>query len=128
MQRLIKSQQRHLNFETSEQRRLLAITVDTFVDEADGSIVDGDISLRDSLAVASSGETIDFDPTLAGETILLTLGELAITSSVNLDASAVAGDLTIDASGNDPTPAADNGDGSRVFNINDGSNGTNIDF
>ena len=33
--------------------------------------------------------------------------------------------MTIDASGNDPTPATDNGDGKRVFNIDNGNNITN---
>ena len=39
---------RQLRIEPLEDRRLLSITVNTLVDEADGSIVDGDISLRDA--------------------------------------------------------------------------------
>ena len=35
--------------------------------------------------------------------------------------------MTIDASGNDPTPDQNNGDGSRVFNVSDGSDATQID-
>jgi predicted outer membrane repeat protein len=102
-----------------ESRNLLTITVNTLVDEADGSIDDGDVSLRDAIAVAAGGETIDFDASLDGGTILLTLGELAVTRSMTIDATALALGLTIDASGNDPTPDENNGDGSRVFNIDD---------
>ena len=104
---------RRLRVEALEDRRLLAITVDTLVDELDGSIMDGDVSLRDALALAPSGETIDFDASLDGGTILLSLGELSITNSLTVDATALADGLTIDASGNDPTPDQDNGDGNR---------------
>ena len=51
---------RRLSVEPLEDRRLLSITVNTLIDEADGSIVDGDISLRDAIAAAAPGETIDF--------------------------------------------------------------------
>ena len=115
---------RLLRCEPLEHRWLLSITVDTLVDEADGSINDGDISLRDAIAVAASGETIDFDASLDGGTILLTLGELVVHRSMTIDATALPGGLTIDASGNDPTPEEDNGDGSRIFNIDDGDDGT----
>jgi predicted outer membrane repeat protein len=111
---------RRLGCESLETRCLLAITVDTLVDEADGSIVDGDVSLRDAIASAPAGETINFDALLDGGTIRLTLGELYITRAVTLDAALLSGGLTIDASGNDPTPAEGNGDGSRVFRIDDG--------
>jgi glucose/arabinose dehydrogenase len=126
MRRCRHSLRRPLRFEALEDRRLLSITVDTFFDEADGSVMDGDISLRDALALSASGETIDFDSSLAGETILLTLGELAVENSVDIDASTLSGSLTIDASGNDPTPNEGDGDGSRVLNIDDGDNATNI--
>jgi len=113
-----------LRFESLEDRRLLAITVNTLVDEADGSIVDGDVSLRDALAAAHAGETIDFDASLDGGTILLTMGELVVTKSLTIDATTLPSGLTIDASGNDGTPAEDDGDGSRVFNIDDGDDET----
>ena len=98
----------------------LAITVDTLLDESDGSITDGDISLRDAIAAAATGATIDFDASLDGGTIWLVLGELAITRSITIDASALAHGLTLDASRNDPTPQEDNGDGIRVFRIGNG--------
>ena len=117
------SHRRPLRFEPLEDRRLLAITVDTLVDELDGNIGDGDVSLRDAIAAATTGETIDFSVT---GTITLELGELVIDKSLTIDGPG-ANLLTIDASGNDPTPNQDNGDGSRVLVVSDGSFGTPID-
>ena len=61
---------RRLRVEPLEDRLMLSITVNTLVDELDGSIVDGDISLRDAIAAATPGETIDFSVT---GTLLLTI-------------------------------------------------------
>src|SRR5262245_32805007 len=112
-------QRRRLRLEPLEDRRLLSITVNTLVDEADGSIVDGDISLRDAIAAAPSGETIDFAPALTSggaATINLTLGSLRITNNLTINGPG-ANMLTIDASGNDATPDLNNGDGSPVLVI-----------
>ena len=54
-------------------------------------------SLRDTIAAASSGDTIVFDPSLAGQTITLTSGELALTKNLDIegpgaDHLAVSGD------------------------------------
>ena len=75
---------KRLRIEALADRRVLAITVDTLTDEADGSITDGDISLRDAIAAAVSGETIDFSVT---GTILLddALGELVIDKSLMIN-------------------------------------------
>ncbi|GAF94944.1 unnamed protein product, partial [marine sediment metagenome] len=89
---------------------MLSITVDTLMDELDGSIVDGDISLRDAIAVAPSAETIDFAAGLDGGIILMSLGQLAITDALTIDATSLASGLTIDAQQN-----------SRIFNIDDPS-------
>ena len=70
------------------------LTVNTLVDENDGSCVDGDCSLRDALQVAGSGDTINFSVT---GTILLS-GQLNITKPVTIDGPGSAL-LTID--GND---------------------------
>ena len=111
-----------LHAEPLEERRLLTITVDTLVDEADGSIIDGDVSLRDAIALAPPGETIDFS--VAG-TILLELGELAISKDLLIDGPG-ADLLTIDAGdGGDATPAT--GDGFRIFNVNDFTAATHVD-
>ncbi|MEM8678236.1 MAG: choice-of-anchor Q domain-containing protein [Planctomycetota bacterium] len=87
-----------LRLEQLEDRRLLTITVDTLVDELDGSIVDGDISLRDAIAAAATGETIDF---AVNGTILLdpALGELLIDKDLTIDGPG-PDQLTIDAQGN----------------------------
>ena len=100
-------------------RATLGLTVDTLVDELDGRIDDGDISLRDALDAVAPGETIDFAPALDGGTLLLTQGELRITRSTTLDATALEHGLVIDASGSDPTPDVYDGQGSRVIRIDD---------
>jgi hypothetical protein len=105
-----------LRFEPLEDRRLLSLTVNTLVDENDGIGVGG-ISLRDAVAAAVSGDTINFAPALTSggpATITLTQGELLINKSLTISGPG-ANVLTIDASGNDPTPTQNNGDGSRIF-------------
>lgn len=76
------------------------ITVTTSNDSGTGS-------LRDAIAVAQSGDTIQFATSLANQTITLTSGELTIPSGKNLilDGTGVSG-LTI--SGNQQ---------SRIFNV-----------
>jgi hypothetical protein len=103
---------RRLRVEPLEDRRLLTLTVDTLMDEADGSIVDGDISLRDAIALAPSGETIDFSVT--GDINLTSLGHLMIDKDLTINGPG-AELLTINAF--DPTPEADNSDGGRVFSV-----------
>ena len=58
----------------------------------------GEGSLRDALARIADDGTITFDPGLAGGTMTLTSGQLAIDSSVTIDASAAA-PVTISADG-----------------------------
>src|SRR5262245_21800857 len=87
---------RRAAFETLEDRRLLAIVVNTAVDELDGSIADGDISLRDAIAAAPAGETINFNAALNGATMSLTLGELQIARSLTIDTVGLVAGLTID--------------------------------
>jgi predicted outer membrane repeat protein len=104
------------------------LVVDTLVDESNGDYGPGDLSLREAIELANAAgavKTIRFASQLtAGSqaTILLTQGELPVSNSLIVIGPG-ADRLTIDASGNDPTPAANEGNGSRVFNINDG-NGT----
>jgi hypothetical protein len=95
---------RSLRLEPLEDRRLLSITVDTLVDENDG-IGLGGISLRDAIAEATAGETIDFSVT---GTIMLEHGELLIDQDLTIVGPG-ANQLTIDAHGV-----------SRVLNIDDG--------
>src|SRR5262249_55294497 len=72
----------------------------------------GDGSLRGEIAAAQSGDTINFAPGLAGQTISLTNGELAITRSLNIEGPG-AKQLTV--SGNHA---------SRVFDISAGVTAT----
>ena len=90
----------------------LNLLVDTLVDESDGDYSRGDLSLREAIELANASmhdgvvDTIRFDPSLWAEgpaTILLTKGELKITDSLMVNGPG-AELLTIDASGNDPTP------------------------
>ena len=119
---------RPLAFESLEDRRLLSITVNTLIDQNDGIGVGG-ISLRDAISAAVPSEMINFSPVLTSggpATILLTHGELLINQNLTIIGPG-ANLLTIDASGNDPTPnstlhdgnATNDGDGSRVFRIDD---------
>jgi parallel beta-helix repeat protein len=108
---------RHLRIEPLEDRQLLSITVNTLVDENDGIAVGG-ISLRDAIAAAMPGDTIDFAPSLFSGgpgTILLTHGELVISRSLTINGAGPAL-LSIDAQQN-----------SRIFNIDDGNVNTSID-
>ena len=99
-----------------------AFVVDTLADEVNGDYSAGDFSLREAIGLANANffvaDSISFAPSLAGGTILLTLGELEITDSLTV-AGLGAALLTIDASHNDSTPDLDSGDGSRVMAISD---------
>ena len=74
--------------------------------------VAGKTTLREAIQIAngdSSGDSITFDSSLAGQTITLTQGELPVTGS-----------MTIDGGG---TIVVDGNNASRIFNINDGASG-----
>jgi hypothetical protein len=98
------------------------ITVDTLIDENDGNISAGHMSLREAIAAAADGDTIAFSNTLAGGTIVLTAGELALIQDVTINGDVDGdhkADITIsgDANGSGTTNAGD----SRIFNINSGA-------
>ncbi len=46
------------------------------------------------------GDTVQFDPSLSGQTIFLTSGEIQLDQNVSIDASALPGGITIDGTGN----------------------------
>src|SRR3954449_12161458 len=80
-------QRRSLWFEQLEDRRLLSITVNTLIDENDG-INTGGISLRDAVAAAVAGDTINFASSLTSGgpgTIFLTHGELAVSQGLTIN-------------------------------------------
>lgn len=76
------------------------LTVNSASDEKDGSCGDGDCSLRDAIAAANPGDTINF----AGD-YTITLGStLVVSTSLTID----GGGRAVTVSGNDTV---------RVFNI-----------
>ena len=82
-----------------EDRTLLStLTVTNNHDSGTGS-------LRAAIAAAASGDTIDFAPSLDGQTIRLTSGELDINTSLDIEGPG-AGLLTVSGGGN-----------SRVFDV-----------
>ncbi|NER22597.1 MAG: DUF4347 domain-containing protein [Symploca sp. SIO1C2] len=93
----------------------LEITVDTLEDIDDNDLSVGGVSLREALALISEGGTINFDSSLAGGTIDLTLGELVIDK-----------DLTINGLGADKLTISGNNT-SRIFNIDDGNAFNSLD-
>ena len=112
--------QRRLRLESLEARRLLAIFTVTNLDDA-AVLMEGDApgtlrqAIFDANAVAGADEIV-FAAGLSG-TILLTEGQLEITESVTVTGPGAL-QLTLEAF--DPTPNDDNGDGNRIFLIDDG--------
>ena len=114
---------RRLRIEPLEDRRLLSITVNTLVDESNGTGGGVGTSLREAIAAVAAGDTINFSPALTAEgpaIITLTRGQLNVTKAMKIEGPG-ADLLTIDASGNDPTPEINDGSGSRIFNVNNGN-------
>jgi len=60
----------------------------------------GSGSLRNALAIANDGDTIDFDPSLNGQTITLTSGQLVVDKSVTISGPG-ANHLAVDGNAND---------------------------
>lgn len=110
-----------------EKQPAMNLVVDISADENDFNYAAEDLSLREAIALANGNvgvvDTISFGAALNGATILLTMGELVVRESVNINGLG-ANALTIDASGNDPTPLVDEGNGVRVLSIDDGVAGT----
>ena len=110
----------------------VSFVVDTLVDEDDDNFAPGDLSLREAIALANTAlgaDTISFSSALTSggpASINLTiLGHLAITDSLTIEGPD-ANLLTI--RGFDPDGGGTNdGDGSRVLNIDDGNPATLID-
>ena len=92
------------------------LVVSTTEDENDGDFSDGDLSLREAIALAEAGDTITFDSNLSGGTITLALGDLNIQTDLTIEGLG-ANQIAIDA-GNEPDQLRNN---VRVFNIDDGN-------
>ncbi len=69
------------------------ILVSTLEDENDGDFSAGDLSLREAIAIADTGDTINFDPNLSGGSISLSLLDLAV--DLNLAELAIPKELGI---------------------------------
>lgn len=114
---------RLLRYERLEERQLLATYIVNNLNDS------GFGSLRQALLEANNNpnvggpDVVRFDVT---GTIALTSGELLITDDVILHGPG-ADELIIDASASDPTPFHNNGDGSRVFRIDDDNANSTID-
>jgi parallel beta-helix repeat protein/predicted outer membrane repeat protein len=102
------------------EQQTISLVVDTTTDESDGEFGPGDLSLREAIELANNSfgrDTISFDTAGvfgAAQTILLTMGELAITDALTIDGPG-ADLLTIDADQQ-----------SRVFYMDDGHEETHI--
>ena len=93
------------------------LIVSTLEDENDGDYSDGDLSLREAIALANQQEgadTITFNSSLNGS-IVLSQGELTIDDSLTINGLG-AENLTIDGNGS-----------SRVFQIDDGNAEIDLD-
>ena len=78
----------------------------------------GGLSLREAIAHAEGGDTITFDESLAGATLVLTQGSLALTKSITIDGDINGddrADITIsgDSNGNGIFDGAD----TRIFDV-----------
>ena len=105
-----------LRLEALEERTVPSTL--TVTNNLDTGIV-GDGSLRGEITAAASGDTINFDPSLAGQTITLTGGELVIDKSLDIEGPG-AGLLTV--SGNQTSRVFDvSNHASRVFDISAGA-------
>ena len=81
---------------TPKQAQAATLTVNTLIDENDGSCSDGDCSLRDAIQVAAAGDTITFS---VGGTMVLNLGQLYIGKNLTISGPG-PGSLTVDGSHN----------------------------
>ena len=107
---------RRLGRESLEFRFVLAtFVVTTGADSGSGS-------LREAVQLANDNAGLDiiqFDSAIPDLTINLSTTELAVTDSLVVDASDLPQRLDIDTAAADPTPAINDGNGIRAFNIDD---------
>ena len=98
------------------------LIVSTADDGLDGDYSDGNLSLREAIQLAADSVSttgkVTFASDLSGQTLDLTEGQISILNPVEIEGPGAAS-LTISAAGNDPTPTTDQGDGTRIFNIDD---------
>lgn len=128
---------RILGPERLEDRSMLAVLTVNVLTDTNQNDPNTDLSLREAIEVVNSNslaglsvgternrvsgplgsnDTIQFTSGLTGN-INLSLGEVQITRPLIIIGPG-GNAITIDATLNDPTPATNNGDGSRIFNVN----------
>ncbi len=84
---------------------ILPLTTVTKVDDTDDGVCDSDCSLREAISVASSGATITFDLSLAGQILALS-STITIDKNLTIDGSnlishvQISGDTNRDGTGN----------------------------
>ncbi|MBR5414682.1 MAG: hypothetical protein IK105_01970 [Thermoguttaceae bacterium] len=133
MKNLLSS--RRLRLESLEERTLLAVTaglaetaalaaptgatnwvVNTADDPSSWSDTDGEVSLREAIGRAQTGDTITFDESLSGDTVTLNGNQFEVNKAITIDATSIGG-ITIDADGQ-----------SRVFYISGGTADTPVNL
>ncbi|MGJ8726722.1 MAG: hypothetical protein ACSHYB_19405, partial [Roseibacillus sp.] len=77
----------------------MVTTLDDEDDDSNSLNTPSDISLREAIQYSAPHSTITFAPSLSGQTITLTQGQLLINKALSIDASALPNGLTIDANG-----------------------------
>jgi hypothetical protein len=114
-----RSHRRQLAFEPLEDRRLLAIvTVNTTIDENNGT---GNTSLREAVATANSGDTIQFAPSVTGTINLASFGQIQISKNLTIQGP---GSSVLTVRAYDPD-GSNNSNGARIFLV-DGSGTLNV--
>ncbi|MEL7332242.1 MAG: calcium-binding protein [Cyanobacteria bacterium J06560_2] len=98
---------------------LSSIKVDTLVDENDGSLAKGDVSLREAIEAVKTGGRITFSKALANENAGFGKGVIKVNSAIAIDKS-----LTIQGLGADKLTVKGNKKAG-VFLINDGDDAKN---
>lgn len=109
--------------EIIEALNLTTVTVDTLADENDGSLVKGNVSLREAITAVQAGGTIRFDRKLArdnvgfGDGVIgLTLGELVVDKGVKIIGLG-ADELTVSGNQRSGVFLLDDGDASKAINV-----------
>ncbi|MCR5359700.1 MAG: hypothetical protein K6E55_07450, partial [Thermoguttaceae bacterium] len=126
---------RKLRLESLEERTLLAVVaggmapaalaapteastwlVNTMDDPTSWDTSDDILSLREAIDIAAEGDTILFDASLSGQTIVLSGEELTVDKGISIDATDIGG-ITIDADGR-----------SRVFYVGGGNEANPVEL
>ena len=112
------------------ERQGLQWVVDTTVDEDDGDSSAGDLSLREAIRIVNNhagDDTITFDPTVFGTPQTINISSQLPTISEGLTITGPGAKLLSIDAGDGINGIFGDGDGWRIFEINDGNAGSQID-